>query len=273
MMATNGLSETDPNIARKIAEKEFHDRRELDRQSLSEAKYLKKYSNKKWYVISKNRIDYIDAWIAQNVPGKKILDFGCGLGEMSLKLASAGGVVNGIDISPESVASSRALLKKNGYDKTSHFEVMDGEKMGFEDDTFDAIICSGVLHHVDVTIAFPELARVLKPTGKLLASEALGYNPIINLYRRLTPSLRTEWETDHIITGKQLRLARSYFSKINCKYFHLFAILAVPFRRMPFFGPMLKFLSKMDDLILKIPLLRLMAWQILFELSSPKKTG
>ena len=118
--------------------------------------------------------------------------------------------------------------------------------------------------------AFPDLARVLKPTGTLIAIEALGYNPIISLYRRLTPSLRTAWETDHILTNRELRLSQKFFDGLSVHYFYLFSILAVPFRKTAIFKPLLAFLGAIDSVILKIPGVQLMAWQMIFFLTKPK---
>ena len=119
--------------------------------------------------------------------------------------------------------------------------------------------------------AFPELRRILKPDGQIIAGEALGYNPIIAAYRQLTPHLRTDWEKDHILTNKELRVARESFKSINVKYFHLFSILAVPFRATPMFTKVLRVLNWVDSWVLRIPGVRLMAWQMIFVLSQPKK--
>jgi len=72
-------------------------------------------------------------------------------------------------------------------------------------------MCAGMLHHVELSYAFPELRRVLKPGGRILAAEALNYNPAIKLYRNLTPSLRTAWEKDHILSLKDVRFAQRFF--------------------------------------------------------------
>ena len=57
----------------------------------------------------------------------------------------------------------------------------------FADGEFDFVCCSGVLHHLDLQQAYPQLARVLKPNGRILCLEAIGHNPIIrlHLHRRL----------------------------------------------------------------------------------------
>lgn len=257
---------------RKEAEMAFHDQRERDHRTMSEEEWLAKYSNKRWYSVVESSRKYVNDWIAQNVPGKSVLDFGCGLGGMSLQLAQAGAAkIHSIDISPESVRSAKDLLAENGFGDRHDAQVMDAEAMTFPDSSMDVIICSGVLHHMDVSKAFPELARVLKPTGTIIAIEALGYNPAINLYRKLTPHLRTEWEADHILTMRELRVARKSFGGVKVRFFHLLSIGAALFQRTPFFKPILAITRGIDAVLLRIPGVNLMAWQMVFFLSQPKK--
>lgn len=200
------------------------------------------------------------------------MDYCCGLGQISLQLASHGASVIGIDISPKSVETAGQLLADAGYSEQSRFAVMDAEKLEFPDDSFDVIVCSGVLHHLDTSRAFPELSRVLKPSGKIICIEALAYNPLIQWYRNRTPHLRTEWEKDHILNHRDLKIARKSFQKLSTRYFHFAAIAAAPFHEKWIFRPVLAFGNFLDDIILAIPLVRLLAWQMVFVLSMPQNS-
>lgn len=255
---------------RKQSEIDFHNRREVDRRAMPQDDFEQKYSNKKWYSIVRRSRDFTARWLETNCSGKMALDYCCGLGGMSLQLAQAGAFVHGIDISDESVKTARELLAHEGLGRRSAFQVMDAEKLTFPDRMFDVIVCSGVLHHLDLDFAYPQLARVLKPDGKILCLEALGHNPLINLYRRRTPQLRTSWETEHILKQKDLDRARIFFDKVEARYFHLCSIAAVPFRKSILFRPLLAGLEAIDTLLLSLPGVRLMAWQVVFELSRPK---
>ena len=268
-MTHNG--ETSPMETRKHEEMEFHDVRERDRLTMTDAEYQAKYSNKKWYATTEKSKVYFDEWVTSNAAGRTVLDYCCGLGGTSLQFAQAGAFVHGIDISPESVSTARHTLKAAGLEHRGQFEVMDAENMTYRDDMFDLIVCSGVLHHLDASRAFRELARVLKPTGTIVAIEALGYNPVIATYRRLTPHLRTGWEADHILTMKELKVARQYFSEVEVHFFHLFSILATPLRKSAIFRPVLALMNAIEGVILKIPGVRLMAWQMIFFLRAPKR--
>ena len=256
---------------RKLEEVSFHDTRERARLSLSPEEYDARYSNYKWYSTTERSHAFLDQWIARTAPNNTVLDYCCGLGSMSLRFARAGATVYGIDISPESVATARNTLRSAGLQDRGHFEVMDAENMTFPDNMFDVIMCSGVLHHLDVSKAFRELSRVLKPSGIVIAAEALGYNPVIRAYRKLTPALRTSWETDHILKLEDITTARTYFTGAEIHYFHLFSILATPFRKTRAFKPILRMMNALDDVVLKIPGIQLTAWQMIFFLRGPRK--
>jgi ubiquinone/menaquinone biosynthesis C-methylase UbiE len=256
---------------RKLEEIAFHDKRELDRQTMPHDEFMSKYSNKKCYAIDKEKNIYLKDFMSRECPDKIVLDYCCGLGQKSLEMAENNAKkVYGIDISPESVATSRNRLQENGYGDNSEFQVMDAEKLTFEDNMFDTIVCSGVLHHLDVNQAFPELARVLKKDGKIICIEALGYNPLITLYRKLTPSLRSAWEAEHILTLRDVKLADNWFQAVDVKYFYLFSIAAIPFQKWKIFNILLPILGFIDNIFLKIPYVQRMAWQMVFILSAKK---
>ena len=172
----------------------------------------------------------------------------------------------------ESVLAAKESAS-NGPEEPPKYAVMDGECLAFPDNSFDSAICAGVLHHLDIRMAYAELARVLKPGGAVLCCEPLAYNPAIQLYRRLTPHLRTGWEAEHIISLREIRYAGELFERVTVRYYHLMTLLAVPFRRAPGFGKLLAILGWIDSWLLRIPGLQLMAWQVLFELSEPRKVS
>jgi ubiquinone/menaquinone biosynthesis C-methylase UbiE len=186
-------------------------------------------------------------------------------------MAKCGAKVCGIDISEVSIKNCQAKAIQQGLEKNITFKIMDAETLDFKEDSFDIIVCSGVLHHLDIKKAYVELARVLKPEGEIICAEPLKYNPFIQLYRRMTPHLRTEWETEHILGMKEINLAKKYFAKVEARFFHLATLAAVPWRNWRGFNFILSLLETLDNLILKIPFLREQAWMVVFILSGPKK--
>ena len=246
---------------RKELEAEFHDKREEDRKILQKDDFEKKYPNKTFYSIIGTSAAYWKGWLKENSKGRRVLDYCCGLGNTSAEVASYGALVDAIDISSEEIETAKETARERGVDKNITFHVMDAEHTDFDDNTFDIIVCCGVLHHLDLDAAYKELARVLKPDGCVLAVEALAHNPIIHYYRKMTPRLRTAWEVDHILTVPKIQKASKYFDDINIRFFHLFGIAAIPFRKWFFFKPLLAVLDTVDSIVLKIPFVNRMAWQ------------
>lgn len=256
---------------RKEKEKEFHN---LLRDLKEGTPEYKRYtSNKKFYSVTRKSVAYLENWLKDRCQsGAEVLEYGCGTGSFSFFLASLGAQVVGIDISDVGISQAREEAKKQGLADKTEFYVMDAEATTFPDNTFDVICVSGVLHHLDRAKAFKEMARILKPTGAAIAAEPLAHNLFIQLYRKMTPHLRTEFEAKHILHAKKDRdLARRHFNKVDTRFFHLATLLAVPFRNTPIFNPLLTIGEKIDSVLLKIPVIQQQAWQIVLIFSEPKK--
>ncbi len=231
------------------------------------------WSNLKFYSIEQKSIDYMRNWLKNNCTGRTILDYGCGNGEESIYAARNGaGEVVGIDISPVAIENSRTRAANEGLQTTAHFQVTDGEALEFPDNFFDIAMEYGVLHHVNLHAAMSQLSRVLKPDGKMICTETLGHNVAIRLYRKWTPHLRTKWESEHILKRNDFQTIAKYFDGIEMRFFHLLALGAVPFRKLPVFSVVLKTLEALDDVLLRLPILKWHAWQTVFILSKPRKS-
>ncbi len=269
--------------ARKLEEKEFHDKlRTVDadphvadtRWSPAMEETIETnpmWVNMKYYSIERTSRELVLDTFRRDCPGKEVLDYCCGNGEDSMFIAQQGAKrVTGIDISDISVENCGNLAKRNGPSNT-HFQVADAENTGFDDDSFDFITEYGALHHLDLPKAYREMARILRPDGKIICNEVLAHNPLIHGYRRLTPKLRTPWEVEHILRRKDFNIAREYFGKVELHFFHLSTLLAVPFRKTFLFSPMLSLMEAIDSVVLKVPGLKWQAWQVVFTMSEPKK--
>jgi SAM-dependent methyltransferase len=100
-------------------------------------------------------------WLAAK-SGEKILDLGCGDGQLTKRIAASGADVLGVDASPEMVRAAR--------DRGVVADVGDAEQLSYADETFDAVFSNAALHWVrnqDAMIA--EIDRVLKPGGRFVA--------------------------------------------------------------------------------------------------------
>jgi ubiquinone/menaquinone biosynthesis C-methylase UbiE len=257
----NGLTE------RKRRELEFHDR-DRDRrlmQDLDQDTFERFYGNKKYYDATQLSKDYVDEWIRTNARGKVFLDYACGNGRNAIKAAEAGAALAiGLDISPVSVQNARADAKAAGVEGNTFFVQADAENTKLPESSIDTVICSGMLHHLDLSYAFPELRRIIAPGGVLLAVEALDYNPAIKLYRKMTPAMRTEWEAAHILSLKDVKFAKRFFEIGEMRYWHITSIAG------PHMRPLMPLLETIDRVLTRIPLVQLMAWIFTFELKKPR---
>ena len=253
---------------RKLKELEFHNR-DRDQNFVRKAKktsdtYEKFYGNKKYYTITKRSTQYTENWIQGNAKNKVFLDYACGNGLYARKAAEYGAKLSiGLDISDISIKNAINTASKLKIKNIEYFQA-DAENTKLPDNSIDTIICSGMLHHLDLSFAFPELRRILKPGGKILAIEALDYNPLIKLYRFFTPDMRTEWEKAHILSLKDINFASRFFQLNSIKYWHITEYVGAKINVLK------PILSRIDPLLENIPLVKLLAWIFTFELIKEK---
>lgn len=248
---------------RKRKELEFHNAyRNRDKlKDIDSDTYERFYGNKKYYSSTYLSKRYVDEWIRQEAKGHIFLDYCCGDGIIAIKAAQAGAsLAIGIDLSSTSIANARSDAASVAGAQKTYFIQADAENTMLPDNSIHRMVCSGVLHHLDLSVALPEIHRILAPEGKVLVIEALDYNPLIKLYRNLTPQMRTEWEKAHILSFKDVRFAQKFFKIGEIKYWHICAILE------PYFRFFKQLLHQIDAVLTRIPLVQLMAWIFTFEL-------
>ena len=234
---------------RKSREKAFHD---VEYQDDARWQRVDKY-----YAVTGARERYFDGVIAARCPGRAVLEYGCGAGKYSLRLAGWGAKVTAMDLSETAIRRAQEAATTAGL--AIDFRTMDAENLDFPDRSFDLICGNGILHHLDLRRSFAELARTLKPDGAAIFTEPLGHNPLINLYRRTTPRLRTVDE--HPLKLADFELARQYFKSVDVKVFHLASLAGVPFRRFPFFPGLLRSLDRFDAFLFRrVPFSQRYAW-------------
>lgn len=214
--------------------------------------------------------DFLTHKLRQYGSGKRVLAYCCGDGVLTFKMAAYADQVVGIDISDVSIQSAREKAQQAGLNNLT-FEVMDAERTTFPDGSFDLIVASGVLHHLDLNYAYPELARLLASEGYVICGEPLIHNPVFQAYRRRTPHLRTAWETEHILSRSMVMQSLEYFEQIELYFFNLATLIAVPFRGLPGFNPLLSILEKIDSVLLRLPAIKWQAWMVFFILSKPRR--
>lgn len=154
---------------------------------------------------SLKRLRHTLASYTTDLSGQRVLDYGCGRGHESLTyLAQGAAHVSGIDISPVYIEDAHNRAVRAGFAANRFsFQVMDAHDLMFPAQTFDLVIGLGILHHLDPDVALDEIHRVLRPGGRVLLLEPLADNPLLKLFRYLTPHARTEDEAP--FTGAQIQ--------------------------------------------------------------------
>lgn len=112
----------------------------------------------------------IDALLA----GETVLDIGCGAA-MDLLLAARRvgptGRAIGVDMTPSMIEAARASAREAGLDNVD-IRQGDAESLPVDDASVDAVLSNGVLNlTTDKGKAFAEIARVLRPGGRLLLAD------------------------------------------------------------------------------------------------------
>jgi len=108
--------------------------------------------------------------------GDTVLDIGCGEGRHSIGLYVDREVnAIGIDLSMEDMKTAKNRIKDFSISETNTsscaFGAGDIKSLPFEDNVYDAVICSEVLEHLEsLDDAVSEIVRVLKPGGVLAVS-------------------------------------------------------------------------------------------------------
>lgn len=121
----------------------------------------------------RRRAEMLLALVAQFSPGSgKWLDAGCGAGVLSRRLAQQGHAVVGIDASPEMISAAKAsTVEPRTAGRLQYQTVSTVERLEWDDDSFDGILCSSVLEYLDDPAGcLREFARVLRPHGSLVVS-------------------------------------------------------------------------------------------------------
>lgn len=119
----------------------------------------------------------------------RILEAGCGTGQLSAFLAVANREVYGADLCLNSLSLGEEFRSKNLLDRL-HFLQMNLFQPAFKDGSFDLVISNGVLHHTsDPRLAFQSIARLVKPGGYILIGLYHKYGRLITDTRRLVFSV------------------------------------------------------------------------------------
>ena len=188
------------------------------------------------------------------IPGDaRILDLGCGTGQMSLYLARAGRVVVGADLTRPSLELGADAARRFRVDGVQFVET-DLLRPGLRKGSFDVVYSSGVLHHTaDPRTSFARVAQLARPGGMIvlglynafariplrvrrLMARITGYrffafDPVLR-DRRSEPARREAWVRDQYRHPEErrhtLREVQGWFAENGVEYMRTYpsALLA-----------------------------------------------
>ena len=173
--------------------------------------------------------------LSEPLAGRVALDYGCGLGEWGVLMATEGACVTLLDLSPVAIEIGLRRAAANGVAERVRGVARDAADLScFASGEFDLIYAGAALHH---TLKYPnalaELIRVLRPGGKLILAETYGNNRLLNWLRRsrwLFSGQPDEAGEEVILGDRELDLLRARFSRLEVTPMNLLAMAKRIFR-------------------------------------------
>ncbi|MBI3798672.1 MAG: methyltransferase domain-containing protein [Deltaproteobacteria bacterium] len=158
-------------------------------------------------LIQKARQGVFAKLLDEQIPfGTRVLECGCGTGQLSNFLSIADRTVMGTDICLNSLKLGQDFKERNQL-KRVHFLQMNLFRPVFKSETFDLVICNGVLHHTsDPFGGYKGIARLVKPNGYIIIGLYHQWGRILTDIRRIIFNLTQDRfrSLDPRLRGKNL---------------------------------------------------------------------
>ncbi len=165
-----------------------------------------------------------DALFATLLPleGKRVIDYGCGTGDLACELALCGAQVTAFDLSPESVAKARRRAELHDVVDRMTFHVLEAGKTDLPIASFDVIVGSAILHHLhmELPLICAEIDRLLKPDGVACFMEPVANSRLLRGLRRLVPVKSYATPDERQLRYEDFDPLRRYFSRIEFQHFY-----------------------------------------------------
>lgn len=107
--------------------------------------------------------------VLPRIEGRDALEVGCGIGTLLADMIAAGYTCSAIDRSPQMVAATRNRLRRGGHAaETAHVRQASVQQLPFDDASFDTAVSTFPTEYIYDPAALREIARVLRPGGRLI---------------------------------------------------------------------------------------------------------
>lgn len=184
----------------------------------------------------------------------KALEIGCGTGLFTQKVYQATKAqITAIDISEDLLQQARVKLPE------VEFTIEDAMNTSFENNCYDCVYGSSILHHLDFEKSLKEIYRVLKSGGKMVFAEPNMINPQI-LVQKNIPFIK-RWMGDSPDETAVVRW--SFKKKMKSIGFKNIQIFPYDFLHPAVPKPFIPFVKKTGELIEKIPVLKEIAGSVI----------
>jgi len=146
-----------------------------------DAKYGKESWDELWrhrrrFYVYRNVVKIAEEFLG-GLPGRRVLEVGCGRGATLLELARKGANVVGLDYSEEAIAVCRKLARESNTANRAEFVNADAQKIPFSEESFDFVFSVGLIEHFeDPTETLSEQYRVLRKGGICLVQVPQRYS-------------------------------------------------------------------------------------------------
>lgn len=150
----------------------------------SSEKWDKMYSENTEYLdeeIFRQRRNFTISYVQANFSKDAVLcDIGCGAGPITAELLKQGYNIVGLDYSVDMLANAKKRIRNNDLNENILING-DCESLPFSDNTFDGVICLGVISYVELyENIIKEIQRILKPEATSIITYRSEYNLIMN---------------------------------------------------------------------------------------------
>lgn len=271
-------TEIDPTLRERIdSERRYHEEHYRNAALPLELSFdLATHVQRRPHNLSWAHYDAVLGHFGGNLVGKRILEIGCGAGDVALNLAKQGALVDAFDLSEEAIAICNRRAQHNGLENVNFFTAS-SEDLELRENFFDAVVGTMILHHIDIPAATQNVFRLLKAGGLGAFAEWKEY-PIVDHIRRAAPlrAIFPPGGVDGYATEHERKLSPSDFQTIRDR----FPDMTLDYRyclcgKVQYFSP--KWAAKLERfdywLLKMLPLLRWFTDGVVIKFTKPPPTS
>lgn len=204
-----------------------------------------------------------------------ILDFGCGNGILIPDLVKNFKTVYALDISFKMLTSAKV-----NWTDANGAVVGDGNCLPFKDNSFDSVVCRGVIHHIpDIDLTLNEVHRILTKDGLFVFSEPCNDSVIIQLGRKIMYKKSKSFdEDDKAFLQRELETIVNNNGNFSIEKIERFGFVAYSLagfpdhisilKNFPFNQIITKILIVIDRMLVSIPFIKTQSLHIIMKLRS-----